>query len=535
MSKKNNYNKKNNSRVLPLNGAVYSVAFKFYDEQLKFGWGYTCQCIRSVSLSDYQIIGIRHYKDTYAEEGTFWKPAAEKPHYHVILRCADRKARVRINKVLDMLGIEYRRGYDDELWRNRGVETVDTFPGYTAYLTHETEDAIADGKELYDRSELVSNLTPDEIDEVRQGYLRVSEGARKVTTKNLVDLDYQADNLGYALGDFNSWYNSLPFVVRSHAKMKTIRESYTRGVDTKIAEHNEVLRLCVFIKGLPNTGKTYGSKKALSGKKIHTVEGGGTGKFDDLRPDHDAIIISDDVCPNLINMSDNYICKAYKRGSNNPAWAGNYFIVTSNLTFSEWLESCKINVYKDKDETQFSDHYKALKSRFFVCEIKEGRDGKNYLAVESVCERGTAEEQTQRINMFKDFKEKFDRVISAYVPADTTNHDYLIDPEFLPPDRLVQSHPTYAFNVLGRFTEWFWNGQSDYSPWTKANKRGAKTDDKIAFVRGLPCADIERAAQGYKDYAILEHFSVDLIRGALEEVLRDYNIDDFNCNAGELP
>lgn len=71
-----------------------------------------------------------------------------------------------------------------------------------------------------------------------------------------------------------------------------------------------MLRLCVFIYGEPNSGKTCTPEKALSGKRYLTVKGGSTGKFDNLRVDHQSIIIADDVCANLLNMTDNYICRA---------------------------------------------------------------------------------------------------------------------------------------------------------------------------------------------------------------------------------
>ena len=344
--------------------------------------------------------------------------------FRSILRCVDRKKRIRVRTVLRQLGIEYRKDLDDALWANHGVETIGkSFDGYATYLTHETEAAINDGKELYGVDEIVSNLTVEEIQAIRDGYIRISSDARKVTTKDLVELDDMAFELGKELKNFDDWYNTLPFTVRSNAKIKTIRESYSRGVNAKIAEKSEVLRLCVYIQGAPNTGKTYGAKHALFGKRIHTVEGGGSGKFDDLRADHQAIIISDDVCPNLLNMTDNYICRAYKRQANNPAWAGNYFIVTSNLSFVDWLASCKINVN--------SKHYDAMYSRFFVTEIKQKDDGTNYLALRSASTRGSVEEQTQRAEMFMNFQKQFNEIMADYKPEQNqVDFDSMIDESY---------------------------------------------------------------------------------------------------------
>lgn len=414
---------KKNCKCLSIDAKVNSLAIKIYVEQLPYGWDYTSNAIRMTDKKDFQVLAICHNRDTYSDEGHFWKPAFEKPHYHIILRCVDRKKRIRVRTVLRQLGIEFRKDLDDDLWINHGVETVSKFSGYATYLTHETEDAINAGKELYGIDEIVSNLTVEEIQAIRDGYIRISNDARKVTTQDLVELDNTAFELGKDLKNFDDWYNTLPFTVRSNAKIKTIRESYGRGVNAKIAEKSEVLRLCVYIQGAPNTGKTYGAKHALSGKRIYTVEGGGSGKFDDLRADHEAIIISDDVCPNLLNMTDNYICRAYKRQSNNPAWAGNYFIVTSNLSFVDWLASCKINVN--------SKHYDAMFSRFFVTEIKKKDDGTNYLALKSASTRGSVDEQTERAEMFMNFQKRFNEIMVGYKPEQNqVDFDSMIDESY---------------------------------------------------------------------------------------------------------
>ena len=410
-----------NRKPLVLDSKVATLALKLYAEQLKYGWDYTCKQIQATNPKDFQVIAICHNRDTYADEGHFWKPAIEKEHYHIILRCTDRKKRIRVRKLLKDLGIEYRPQLDDELWANHGVETVGNFAGYATYLTHETETAVNEGKELYSMDELVSNLTTDEIQKIRDGYIRVAESNKKLSADDWTSIDETAYKLGYELKNFSEWYDSQPFNVRSNTKVKTIRESYERGVNKRIAEGAEMLRLCVFIHGEPNSGKTYASEKALSGKRYFTVKGGGTGKFDNLRVDHQAIIIDDDVCPYLLNMTDNYICRAYKRQNNNPAWTGQYFVVTSNYTFFEWLEMCKLG----------EKHFEAAYSRFYLCEIKQKEDGTNYLALSNPSKRGSLEEQKQRAEMFKDFQNKFNDTMAGYHPQSNT-YDYsgMIDESF---------------------------------------------------------------------------------------------------------
>ena len=403
---------KRERHTLGIDSKVHAVAIKCYDEQLPYGRDYTFNAIRQTDKSDFQVLAIVHDKDTVT--AGIWYEANIKPHLHIIVRCVDRKKRIRVRTIMDCLGIFFRPGLDDRLWQEHGVETIGNYTGYAMYLTHETKEAIDEAKELYSVDELISNLTKDEIIHIREGYIRVSANAHKVTSDELASLDQDAYDLGYALKNFAQWYDAQPFTVRSNAKIKTIQESYERGVNARLEEGRAITRLCIYIQGPPNSGKTYAALAALDGKQVLSIGGGGTGKFDRLRPDHDAIVIDDDVCPNLLNMTDNYICRAYKRNSNNPAWAGRYFIVTSNLSFAEWLENCGIRI-QDKLRNP-STHYTAMWSRFYICEIRY-TDGVAHLALVSSSTRGSSKEQLDRAEMFVKFAESFNHTIASYTPA----------------------------------------------------------------------------------------------------------------------
>lgn len=406
--------KQQEPQILPIHAKVYGCAIKCYAEQFPLGFEATKQAVVSIDKNEFHVLAICHNRDEVASG--IWQIATDKPHYHFLVRCTNIKKRVRISKILDMLHIYFRPGIDDSLLLNHGIESIVNFQNYSVYLTHETPKAIQDNKELYSVEEIISNLSLDEIKRVREGYLRVTDALTKPTMSELTKLDAEAFNLGYELKNFADWYNALPFKVRSNSKMKTIEASYQRGVDKRIEENQEMNRLCIYIKGAPNTGKTFATKKALSGKKILNVGGGGSGKFDKLRPDHEAIIIDDDCCPNLLNMSDNYICRAYKRNKDNPPWAGKYFIVTSNLSFSEWLKRCGIKIY-DRGEIP-SIHYKAMLSRFYICVLTPNGTGKNKLSCINVSTRGSKKDQETRKEMFENFRQEFNRIISEYTPAD---------------------------------------------------------------------------------------------------------------------
>lgn len=404
--------KSKDDKTLSLYSKVYSVALKFYEEQLPYGEQAFIDAVRGSDKRYVQVLAIKHDRDEVSDG--IWAVASVKPHWHVIVRMTDRKKSLRVKNILEGLCVVFRPQIDDALWKGHGVETIGNFAGYATYLTHDTEQAIKDAKERYDVSEIISNLTLEEVEQVREGYMRVSEG-RKVSQAELVALDKEAFDMGYNMKNFTEWYNEQPFSVRSNAKMRVIRESYDRGVEARIEQGQELNRLCIFIQGAPNTGKTYASKKALEGRRILSVGGGGTGKFDRLRPDHDAIVIDDDVCPNLLNMTDNYITHAYKRNSNNPAWAGRYFVVTSNLTFEEWLEACGIRT-RDR-YNQPSEHMKAMTSRFFIARLKSDANGVNHLALSSPSTRGSVQEQMERADAFVTFKKIFDDTIAGYVPT----------------------------------------------------------------------------------------------------------------------
>ena len=411
---------KRERHMLGIDSKVHAVAIKCYDEQLPYGRDYTFNAIQQTDKSQFQVLAIVHDRDTVT--AGIWLESAIKPHLHIIVRCVDRKKRIRVRTIMDCLGIVFRPGLGDIIWQEHGVETIGNYTGYAMYLTHETKEAIDDAKELYSVDELISNLTKDEIIHIRDGYTRVSANAHKVTSDELAALDQDAYNLGYTLKNFAQWYDAQPFTVRSHTKLKTIRESYERGVNARLEEGRAITRLCIYIQGPPNSGKTYAALAALDGKQVLSIGGGGSGKFDRLRPDHDAIVIDDDVCPNLLNMTDNYICRAYKRNSNNPAWAGRYFIVTSNLPFAAWLENSGIRI-KDNPRTP-SAHYTAMLSRFYICEIRYANDVAHLTLVSSSM-RGSSGEQLARAEMFAEFAERFNATIANYSFA--TNDDNIID------------------------------------------------------------------------------------------------------------
>lgn len=482
MSKKQ-WSKKELRRLNP-NSKSNAFALKFYAEQLPYGAQAFLDALAQLDKSVVYVIAILHDRDEVTDG--IWHVALEKPHWHVLVKFVDRKKKVRVYQVLNWLKIYFRPGIDDLLLQNNAIETIGCFQSYCVYLTHETEDAIAENKEFYDLSELHSNLSLEEIKMIREGYIRISNANTKVTMSEMASLDDEAFQLGYDLKNFSDWYNALPFSVRSQSKMKTIRESYARGSESRLEKDNKVNRLCVFIKGASNTGKTYASIKTLIDKQVLVVGGGGTGKFDLLRPDHDVIIIDDDLCPNLLNMSDNFMRHAYKRQNGNPIWAGEYFIVTSNLSFIEWVRACGV-----KNEQQLQ----AVMTRFFICEIRQNENNVNYLALAQPSTRGTIEEQCLRADRFVDFQNKFNAIMSTYTPSLTgVNYDAILDDAYANYDyfsgnnlaQLICSRDgcfsTIVANPMLQQKRQYEENKDSYYLYETPNTKSTNTNDKEEFI-----------------------------------------------------
>lgn len=364
----------------------------------------------------HQAVGGVHDKDEEANPNDFFIASSIKSHCHLSLRRRDGRP-FRISTALKMLGIVFRRYIDNELW-GFGVTTCRNFASCIAYLTHETPKAEAEGKYIYDRSIIFSNCDTSEVDDLREGYL-ISNETRKLTNQQLASLDKLMYESGYEIKDFAKIYGSLPFNARSNSKMRTAIESYHRGVNERLKkEPPEINRVCLFIQGPPNTGKTYACKKALEklGYNVFFVTGGGNGKFDALTPSHNAILIDDETCPNLLNMTDSRATTVYRRNKNNPFWLGNVFVVTSNLTLDDWCVQSKLQVFRF-DGKGLNAHGYAMHSRFICCHV-ERLNGTNQIVPDEDAFRlrGTDEEQKEKADIANKILSEANQTMSTYQP-----------------------------------------------------------------------------------------------------------------------
>lgn len=398
---------RNKKVILTMRSSVRTLSIKCYDEQMPDGWDAVKQHIKSIDKSKWQVIGICHDRDYNVDD--YWEPSVEKPHYHIIVRVLNGK-NARVEQILRTIGIVYRPVEDKSLWENHGVESCADYTNMAVYLTHETEQAILDGKEQYRLDELVSNLSLEEIKQIREGYARVSNSTEKVTPRMMAKLDEDAYELGRKIGNFDAWYRALPFSVRKNAGMKTIKESYEMGKSERLEELQEgakIPRLCVYIQGEPGLGKSYAAKYAMQklGQKFLPI-GEGTGKFDKLKETHGAIIIDDTQCPNLLQMADTSITDAHKRCNGNPLWVGEYLIVTNNDPFEDWLDECGFRSVKKMQ---------AAKDRFYVCHLgKVEGSGRYVLECISPAQRGDDELSQEIDDRYIAFRDYYNESLAEY-------------------------------------------------------------------------------------------------------------------------
>lgn len=458
---------KNTSRCLTLESSVKTLALKFYDEQLiaSFGTqeelnaansandavkkandalknasvkdranletafkqalqasnklvydivdtkGYyqtLCDRIKAFDPDTYQCLTICHDKDFL--EDNFFVPSAEKRHYHLIERFTPKqgikRVPLKVRTWLNALGLKYRAEYDADLILNKGIETVNDFGAYVDYLTHEDKASVLAGKTRYDRDELVSNLSKESIDEIRKGFTGVVT-PHKWDRETFQSICESAFKVGYAGQSYTTFADSIGrFVLYSQSKEKVVRRFYDDGLADRINEHREIDRLCLYIQGSHNFGKSRTAELALEALGISgtlAITNNGTGKFDAVSVANNAIILDDVTGKDMFNLSDQYECRLYKRNSGDAIWAGSYLIVTNNHPFEDWLKrsagltpdiSGKLSVY---DQISLD----ALKSRWFVITVSDkvlpGGNVSSFPVIKKVwsASRGNKDKQTR--------------------------------------------------------------------------------------------------------------------------------------------
>ena len=393
--------------------------------------------ISAVSPEDYFVCAIVHDADTVGDvvEGV-WTVANEKPHVHIVI-WKNGDNRLKLSTVYNLLGISFRDPKedkvidhiiktDDEWYRHcidndctwevdaisgtstihypddtvliahKGIMLVKDIPNCLTYLLHDTEDAISQGKTKYSESDLICN----DMDTYKKYY---EEYFHSLTCpKSWEDRENQFFTWGYELRDLWDLEKRYPPHVRSKREYKECVRAYYAGIDQNISDNPNVNRLCVYIQSPPGFGKTYFARNKIPNSCV--IDGGKSGKFDKLKPSHDALVINDAYAENFLNLSDNYKVSTYRRNANNAYFCGNLLLVLSNEEFKEYMENT------EKIDPEQLD---ALKSRFYICKVIL-TDGTYKLLVLSPCVRGTQKDIENRENRFNELRSTFEMSLKEY-------------------------------------------------------------------------------------------------------------------------
>lgn len=358
------------------------------------------------SKRHWEVEAICHDRDEVANPDDMFAPAIVKPHFHVIIREANNK-RFFVETILKALGLNYQKE-DSELFYEHGCTTVADFNAYSVYLTHETEQAKKDGKELYDLSEVMTNMPLDELKDIRAGYSRL-QSKSKLSDHDWNELADYASKLGDELGDFDAWSKSvLTFAQRTGQKFKALQDEFNKHLTDAVDDSPDLTRCCILISGNANDGKSWTTTHALQnlGEKIYPARSS-SGKYDGLQSTATAMTFDDRMITDALNVTDNRAVVLHGRGTGgDKAWLGRYVVVTTNLPIGDFFSN----------QVRFNSQIDAIRSRFYTCILVYDNFGHGHLEVVDASTRGTAKDIQARNDLFTRFADEFNKLITNYHP-----------------------------------------------------------------------------------------------------------------------
>lgn len=358
------------------------------------------------SKRHWEVEAICHDRDEVANPDDMFAPAIVKPHFHVIIRDANNK-RFFVETILKALGLNYQKE-DSELFYEHGCTTVADFNAYSVYLTHETEQAKKDGKELYDLSEVMTNMPLDELKDIRAGYSRL-QSKSKLSDHDWNELADYASKLGDELGDFDAWSKSvLTFAQRTGQKFKALQDEFNKHLTDAVDDSPDLTRCCILISGNANDGKSWTTTHALQnlGEKIYPARSS-SGKYDGLQSTATAMTFDDRMITDALNVTDNRAVVLHGRGTGgDKAWLGRYVVVTTNLPIGDFFSN----------QVRFNSQIDAIRSRFYTCILVYDNFGHGHLEVVDASTRGTAKDIQARNDLFTRFADEFNKLITNYHP-----------------------------------------------------------------------------------------------------------------------
>lgn len=371
---------------------VYSLGITFFEEQIPNGRDSLFNAIKSIASEQFHIICMYHYKPK----------AKRKPHYHIAVRMGNSKPRKSASYILKLLGIVFRPGIDDSLLKHEALETCGNYDSYVKYMMHRTPEAKQLGKEEYDENDLITNLTPSELQKVLGGCNITKKELSSAGLSNIID---KARTAGFNLESYNSFIDSFQILGLTQTAENKIKKSYETGVRRRINQNPALNRIIVEIE-VPQGANTENKERIVNA--IHTVliekdlnyiyENEYNFFLDtEVTPFNDAIFLLISDASSFINkinnikLDDSNIC-VYKPELSNKKniWCGKYL-----LFVHDYIDHSKF-------DAKGNPSFKLLSSSLF-CEIKNDElkcthsPNINYSTEE--CEFITTE--------FRSFREKF--------------------------------------------------------------------------------------------------------------------------------
>lgn len=403
--------------------------------------------VKAIDPKQFCVVSIKHDKDEVRNSDDLFEISIKKPHWHIyvwtpsdsVFYDAGRSFRVhtmicgdsRKGHEKQYLGINYDPKRDVSIWDNRGAERIHSIIASVAYCLHISSSAIEAGKHVYDKSEIITNLSNGEIDEMLNLYKGIDNHfIRKPNADDWNTWAQTAYERGLHLENFEDWAVDHFMVNQmASAKFRVVRDFYNRGLRDGLANAPHIDRLNVFILGKGNLGKSYNSQKALLDMGIERIVNApsGTGKYDGVTADTQAILFDDSRMTQPKRVMEQKPVTLHRRNNGDPVWKGQYVIYTSNFAspIDAAADCLGYQPYKDTDGTfKYTDKQMLdidpVIERAFFCTVELDTDpssanyGHFHLVLCQGVDRGGANDIERLTKMFEQFRKAFDKSIYNY-------------------------------------------------------------------------------------------------------------------------
>ena len=455
MAKKNSKKEEKKKFVIPWNVSSTHISFwmKFYAEQCGFPRNLGIQdynqqldhfdSVLSAALpvlqSKYDCDFQVHYADDIEVDGSPFVVASEKPHCHAYLKVKTGKRTMFSTFLNDLKSVGITLdGCEDIGLLKHVIEDGHGFPNEQklgqgesyclVYNRHDDSMSALKGKHIYpwDDPHHFTTYTEDYYKNCLLEQRRLNDSSRFTNSRDLsssetLQIMSEARVLGESGGDFDKWFfEDLPIEVRRGIKdFSKIAREYDYGITQYLSDpiHTDMTRVCLYVEGPRNVGKSGSLVRALSELGYPTFvvsQGGGTGKMDEFKYSHKALVLDDTSVKGFFSYADDKICRAYKRNSGNPLFACTYLAVTSNKDIATYYSRvCGHNLEANQGSrwiAELDEEFLAFKSRF-VC-IKVNDNGE-IVSIDHHL-RGDSNRVLEKVNLLEKLLPVYSRYMSEY-------------------------------------------------------------------------------------------------------------------------